>query len=210
MKTDFSNNTILKDELEKGNHQALVFLMNSYHHSLCLYVYSLSNDYEKAQDIVQNVFVKLWEKRHKAQSIKSVKGFLYTSVYNGFIDQWRKDKRMLVIEEKHLEALNYIIENENENLLKKQIILVKLEIQKLPPRCKETFLLSKQDGLTNIEIANFMNVSNRTVEAQMNKAFKILRKKLKDKIKPIFFLLLGLNPNIKNHSPSDRTYAVPN
>lgn len=204
---DFSNNQILKDELEKGNHQALVFLMDTYHHSLCLYVYSLSNNYESAKDIVQNVFIKLWESRRRVQSIKSIKSFLYSSVYNRFIDQWRKDKRMLSIEEKHLEELNQIIVDENEDLLKKQINLVKLEIQKLPPRCKETFLLSKQDGLTNIEIANFMNVSNRTVEVQMNKAFSILREKLKDKIKPILFLLLGLNPNIKNpdYNLLDRT-----
>ncbi len=192
MKVDFSNNKIVKNELEKGNHQALVFLMNTYHHSLCLYIYSLSNNYEEAQDIVQNVFLKLWEKRSKAQSIKSIKSFLYASVYNGFIDQWRKDKRMLIIEEKHLEALNQIVEN--EVLLKKQIKLVNLEIQKLPSRCKETFLLSKQDGLTNIEIANFMNVSTRTVEAQMNKAFRVLREKLKDKIKLMLFLLFKPNP----------------
>ena len=178
MKTDFSNNKILKDELEKENQQALVFLMDTYHHSLCLYIYSLSNDYEKSKDIVQNVFVKLWEKRHKVQSVKSVKGFLYTSVYNEFIDQWRKDKKMLAIEEKHLESLNGIFEDENEDLLKKQIELVKSEIRKLPSKCRETFLLSKQDGLTNIEIANYMNVSTRTVEAQMNKAFKVLRKKI--------------------------------
>jgi RNA polymerase sigma-70 factor (ECF subfamily) len=194
LKINLLNNKILKDELEKGNHQALIFLMDTYHHSLCSYVYSLSNDYEGAQDIVQNVFLKLWEKRNKTQSIKSVKRFLYKSVYNEFIDQWRKDRKMLAIEEKHLEALDQIVENENGDLLNKQIELVKLEIQKLPSRCKETFLLSKQDGLTNIEIANFMNVSTRTVETQMNKAYRILREKLSTKIKSILFLMFRLNP----------------
>ena len=70
---------------------------------------------------------------------------------------------------------------------------------KLPPKCKETFLLSKQEGLTNIEIANFMNVSIRTVESHMNKAFRILREKLKDKVKPILFLMFGLD--LKNGTP---------
>ncbi|MDE3741161.1 RNA polymerase sigma factor [Maribacter polysaccharolyticus] len=193
MNTDFSNDGVLKDELEKGNHQALVYLMNTYHHSLCLYVYSLSNDYEGAQDLVQNVFISLWEKRRNIRSIKSIKSFLYKSVYNGFIDQWRKDKRMLTIERIHFEALEQIVENENEELLKKQIELVRCEVQNLPPRCKQTFLLSKQEGLTNIEIADFMKVSRRTVEVQMNKAFRILRGKLKDKIMPIMFLLIELN-----------------
>ncbi|MFS4456148.1 RNA polymerase sigma factor [Maribacter sp. 2304DJ31-5] len=195
---DFSNDRILKDEFQKGNHEALVFLMDTYHQALCVYVHSLSNDYELAQDIVQNVFIKLWEDKHRIQSIKSIKSFLYKTVYNRFLNQWRKDKRMLAIEEKHLEAINMIVGNEYQDLLQRQIKLVKIEIQKLPPKCKETFLLSKQEGLTNIEIANFMNVSIRTVESQMNKAFRILREKLKDKVKPILFLLLGLDSNNKN------------
>lgn len=197
-KVDFSNEWILKNELQKGNHEALVFLMDTYHQALCLYVHSLSNDYELAQDIVQNIFIKIWEDRHKIRSVRSIKSFLYKSVYNRFANQWRKDKRMLAIEEKHLEALDHLFRNEDEDVLKRQIKLVKLEIQKLPPKCKETFLLSKQEGLTNIEIANFMNVSIRTVESQMNKAFRILREKLKDKIKPILFLLFGLDSSFKN------------
>ncbi|MDO5981824.1 RNA polymerase sigma factor [Flavivirga spongiicola] len=198
MYTDLSNIKTLVQELEKGNHQALVFLMNTYHHQLCLYAYSLSNDFDGAKDIVQNVFVKIWEDKHKLQHVKSIKSFLYKSVYNGFIDQWRKDKKMLAIEQKHFEALEDIVKNENADVLKKQLSLVKLEIQRLPPKCKETFLLSKQEGLTNIEIANFMNVSIRTVEAQMNKAFRILRKKLQNKIKPMLFLLFGINFHVES------------
>lgn len=189
---DFSDNNILQNELEQGNHEALVYLMNTYHHPLCLYVFSLSNDYELAKDIVQNVFIKIWQKRKKIQSIKSIKSFLYRSAYNGTIDEWRKDKKMLPIEQKHLQALDEIVEDKNEDLLKDLIQIVRQEIQKLPPRCKETFLLSKQDGLTNLEIAGIMNVSVRTVESQMNKGFKILREKLKDKVNPILFLVFDL------------------
>lgn len=188
-KRDFSNETTLKNELKKGNHKAFVFLMDSYHHALCSYIYSLSNNYDDAQDIVQNVFVKLWENRKNIHRIKYVKNFLYKSAYNGFIDQWRKDKRMLAIEAKHIKILNKLIENEDGNLLKKQSDLLKIKIQELPDRCKETFLLSKREGLTNIEIANFMKVSSRTVENQLNKAFKILRKKIAIKSESFLFML---------------------
>ena len=197
MTIDFSNDRILKDELEKGNHKALVFLMDTYYQLLCLYVHSLSNDYELSQDIVQNVFIKIWEERHKTRQIKSIKNYLYKCVYNRFSNEWRKDKRMLTIEEKHLEILDEIIEKDNENVIQKQIELVRLEIQRLPPKCKETFLLSKQEGLTNIEIANFMNVSTRTVEAQIYKAFRILREKLGGKVKPLLFLLFDFKNNAK-------------
>ncbi len=191
MNTDFTDNDFLKKEFESGNPEALTYLMNTYHHPLCLYIYSLSNDYEGAKDIVQNVFLKTWENRDEIQSIKSIKSFLYRSAYNGFIDHWRKEKKMLSIERKHIEALDRIIEEDNEVSIKSQILLVKLEIQKLPPKCKETFLLSKKEGLTNLEIASYMNVSIRTVESHMNKAFKILREKLKDKITSVLFLLFG-------------------
>ena len=93
-----------------------------------------------------------------------------------------------------------MIENESEEELWAQIKLANQEIQNLPPKCKETFLLSKKEGLTVIEIAEFMNVSKRTVESQMNKAFRILREKLSDKIKAVLFILICLFfPYIKNH-----------
>ena len=67
--------------------------------------------------------------------------------------------------------------------------LVQNEIERLPPKCKETFLLSKQEGLTYVEIAEFQNVSVNTVEKQMVKAFSILRKKMKEKITPLLVII---------------------
>ena len=190
---DFSNENILKDELKNGNHLALDYLMSTYHLSLCAYVHNLSNDYEASKDIVQNVFIKVWEDRINIHNIKSIKSFLYKSVYNRFIDQWRKDKRMLSLEMKHLEALNYIVEYDNQDVILKQVEMINLEIKKLPKKCRTIFLLSKQEGLTNIEISEFLGISLRTVESHINKAFRRLRKALKHKIKTVFFLLFKQN-----------------
>ncbi len=190
--TDFLNEDILKEELKKGNRQTMAFLMDEYHKPLCAYIYGLSNDYDLAQDIVQNVMIKIWEDRKRMTSTKSIKKYLYRAAYNRMLNHWRDNKKLLSIEEKHLEALHTYVENENHNSLKNQIELVRKEIEKLPTRCRETFLLSKQEGLTHIEIADFMNVSLRTVEAQMHKAFKILRERLENEITPILFLLFDL------------------
>ncbi|MBC6999817.1 RNA polymerase sigma-70 factor [Cytophaga sp. FL35] len=168
--------------------------MDSYHHRLCVYVYSLTHDQDSAKDIVQNVFIKLWEQKDRLMHVESLRSFLYKSVYNGFLNHLRSERRMLTIEEKHMERLYQIIE-EDEELVEKQIVLIRTEIQNLPPKCRETFMLSKGEGLTNIEIANFMNVSLKTVENQMSKAFKILRKKLQHKIEPVLFLLFGITDN---------------
>lgn len=178
---DFSNENLLKDELEKGNHNALIFLMETYQKPLCTYIYNLSRDYELAQDVVQEVFIKIWEDKDKIQSVSFVNRYLYKSVYYGFLNKLRKDKRMISIKEEHMQTFDEIIEDDDE--LQNQMKLISLEVQKLPQRCKETFTLSKNEGLNNTEIANYMNVSSRTVEAQMNKAFSILRENLnlKDK-----------------------------
>ncbi|MFV0540352.1 MAG: RNA polymerase sigma factor [Aestuariibaculum sp.] len=175
---DFSNNITLKTQIRKGNSGALAYLVNQYHKPLCAYVYGLSNDYELAQDIVQMVFIKIWEDRKKVERIKSIEKYLYRAVYNRLLNHWRDNKKFLIVEAQHLEHLQAYVENETQDSLKQQLEIVEREIQNLPQKCKETFLLSKQEGLTNLEIANFMNVSLRTVETQISKAFKILRKKL--------------------------------
>ena len=71
--------------------------------------------------------------------------------------------------------------------------IVKKEIDKLPPKCKQTFLLSKKEGLTNIEIAEYLNVSIKSVEAHITKAFSILRKSIGNKVEGSLFLLFGSN-----------------
>jgi RNA polymerase sigma-70 factor (ECF subfamily) len=75
--------------------------------------------------------------------------------------------------------------------LQRVINVVNKEIQNLPPKCKEVFILSKKEGLTNIEIAEHLDVSIKTVEAQITKAFSILRSSLEKKIKSFLFLLFG-------------------
>ncbi|MFC4097297.1 RNA polymerase sigma factor [Euzebyella saccharophila] len=190
----YHNDFQVKQALREGDHKALEYLMDSYHHRLCVYVYSLTHDQDSAKDIVQNVFIKLWEQKDRLMHVESLRSFLYKSVYNGFLNHLRSERRMLTIEEKHMERLYQIIE-EDQELVEKQIVLIRTEIQNLPPKCRETFMLSKGEGLTNIEIANFMNVSLKTVENQMSKAFKILRKKLQHKIEPVLFLLFGITDN---------------
>jgi RNA polymerase sigma-70 factor (ECF subfamily) len=68
-----------------------------------------------------------------------------------------------------------------------------MEIENLPPKCKQAFVLSKQDGLTNIEIAEYLNISPKSVEGHITKAFSILRKSLDGKMKGVFLLLFGMD-----------------
>jgi RNA polymerase sigma-70 factor (ECF subfamily) len=153
----------------------------------------LTNDSDLAEDIVHNVFMSIWKNRNKLKDQFAVKSYLYKSVYNEFIDQYRKKKAVLTLEKKHIDALTYIVEEEDEKSLEKLISIVKKEIDKLPPKCKQTFLLSKEEGLTNLEISEYLNISIKSVEAHITKAFSVLRKSIGNKVNGILFLLFGNN-----------------
>ena len=191
MISDYQDENNLIKELKKGTSSAYLFLVKTYHHKLCVYVYSLTNDTELSEDIVQNVFTKIWSKRKRLKDNFSIKNYLYKSVYNEFIDQYRKKKKVIALEKKHIDALITIVEDDSKVI--NLVNLVKKEIENLPPKCKQTFLLSKQDGLTNIEIAEYLNISTKTVEAHITKAFSFLRKSLGPKANTILFMLFGPN-----------------
>lgn len=194
MKIKNSNNIEFLKKLKKGNQEAYNYLVDTYHHELCVYAGSLSRDIYLAEDIVQNVFLKLWEQRDKLNTKFSVKGFLYRSVYNEFIDQYRKKMTLTVVEEYYNNKLDTIAEEETSTEIANLIALVKQEIQNLPPKCKEMFLLSKQKGLTNVEIAQYLKISVKAVERQMTRAFSTIRKKVGKKMHTILFLLFGRYP----------------
>lgn len=190
MPIDFSDNSILIGELKNGNANAYSFLMDTYHQKLCAYAYGLTQDYDIAEDVVQNVFIRVWKRRHNLKTEFLLKSYLYKSVYNEFIDHYRKQKKVLTLEKKHLDALSDFVENKDDDM-DRLMSIVRREIKKLPPKCRKTFLLSKEEGLTNIEIADYLNISVKSVEAHMTKAFSTLRSKIGHKTDGILFLLFG-------------------
>ena len=174
--------------LKKGNIKAYDYLFNTYFVELCNYATNLCRDRIKSEDIVQNVIIRLWKKRKKLESDISLKNYLYRSVYNEFVDQYRKDSAITVLEKKYIEGVEKFYESKDEPEVERLYQILKKEIEKLPPRCKETFILNKIEGLTYTEISEFQKVSINTVEKQMVKALKILRSNLKQKVE--MFLLL--------------------
>ena len=112
-------------------------------------------------------------------------------MYNEFINQYKKNRATIFLEQKYFNSLEKVTVNRDENLLDKAIERISLEIQELPPKCKEVFLLSRKEGLTNIEISDYLNVSIKTVESHITKSFYILRKKLGSNMSSILFLMFG-------------------
>ncbi|SIS55211.1 RNA polymerase sigma-70 factor, ECF subfamily [Zobellia uliginosa] len=103
----------------------------------------------------------------------------------------------MVLEQKYFNALEKATAAHDDISLEKVISKIKREIENLPPKCKEVFLLSRNEGLTNLEIAHHLNVSIKTVEAQITKAFSTLRKELATEYKSMFFVLYPVTrPNL--------------
>ncbi|MDR6763682.1 RNA polymerase sigma-70 factor (ECF subfamily) [Flavobacterium sp. 2755] len=188
---DYKDNNVLIESLKNGDEQAFNYLIDTYHHKLCVYANSLVKNVYNAEDIVQNVFIKVWEQRTRLKPDHALKSFLYKLVYNEFIDLYRKNQSLFSLEKSYHDALNSVIQDEDAESFQRVLNVVNKEIQNLPPKCKEVFILSKKEGLTNIEIAEHLDVSIKTVEAQITKAFSILRLSLNEKIKNFLFLLFA-------------------
>ena len=190
-KGDFKDNEELVTALRKGEERAYLHLLSTYHRPLFAYAVSLINDRALAQDIVQNVFLRTWQFRKKLNPDFAIKSFLYKSVYNEFVNAYKKNKTVTLLEKKYIETLSDTAESMDETRFERILEIVIVEIRKLPPKCQKVFTLSKQDGLTNREISEYLDISVKTVEAQITKAFGILRKKLGDKVETYLFLLFG-------------------
>ncbi|TPN82773.1 RNA polymerase sigma factor [Aquimarina algicola] len=161
--------------IQNGDNQALELLFERYYRPLCSYALQFTKHMPDAEDIVQSVFIKLWSKREELHINTSLKAYLYKSVYHTYIDKSRKNKkRQEFLDTLQYEALLYQVDDDNDIFEKK---LKKLNglIANLPEKCKQILLLSKQENYKNREIAKKLNISIKTVEAQLRIAFQKIR-----------------------------------
>ena len=170
-------NKQLLTKLKDGDREAYKYIYMTYYKDLCVYLRSYT-DSQTAEDIIQNILLNLWEKREKTNIHTSIKSYLYKSAYYTYIDFYRKKKRINEkLESLRHNVLNEIIENDNQ-VKEHRIIALRNAIEELPPKCKEVFVMSKFEGLKYSEIAETLGISTYTVEGQIGKAFKIIRKKV--------------------------------
>ena len=174
--------------MTKGEYQ---ILFKKYYNSLCSYAYAIINDHDEAEDIVQTVFVDFWNRKSEEKITSLFENYLIRAVKFKCIDHQRK----LVVKRKYeADAIHESKLTESETEEKPQLKeLLLLAIQQLPTKTREVFMMSKLDGLSYKEIAESLNISPKTVENQMGRAFKHLREKIKNyKELLIFLIFLGI------------------
>ncbi len=166
------------EKLQEGDEEAFKELVVKYSDALLGYALSLSRNHHTANDLVQEVFISTFEYRKNLNYKYSIESFLYKSIYNKFIDIYYKNKSKSKLHEQYCLILNQLlIKSEDNSLMLKKM---GLEIENLPKKIKEIFVLSKTNGYTNLEISKTLNISIKTVESNITKAYKILRKKLEN------------------------------
>ncbi len=191
MKKSIKHSKSFVSHLKEGNKKYFSMLVEMYNHKLCIYANSLVNDHVLAEDIVQNVFVKVWERRKSLNEKYSLNSFLYKLVYNEFIDQYRKQQSIMLLEKVYIQTLNRITNDKDEDTTQKMIELVMQAIDNLPTKCKQIFLLSKKEGLTNIEISEYLNTSVKSVEGHITRAYSSIRKSVDGRLNKILFLIFN-------------------
>jgi RNA polymerase sigma-70 factor (ECF subfamily) len=161
-------------------------LFGDYYQPLCHLSMHYLEDPDEAKGVVQEAFIKLWEIRNELNANSNLQNFLYTLVKNNCLNILKRKQILLKHHEKikwmemhyQFESLTRLGADIMEiNELKEQIDLA---IMRLPEHCRIVFEMSRYEDLKNREIAEKMGITQKTVEAHLTKALKILRNNLKE------------------------------
>lgn len=175
--TNTSNTQELFIQLTKGEFAAFEHLFKQYYEPLCRHAMSYSYDAAYAEDVVSDVFARIWERRNQLNIDVSVKSYLYRAVSNQCIDVLRNSYHKRVVLTDNFESLNTAEKSDIGLLPETRELTDKIEnaIRALPKQCGIIFRLSRDAGLKYQDIAKKLGISVKTVETQMSRAFKSLR-----------------------------------
>lgn len=166
---------------------------NTYYSILCVYANKFLKDLDLSRELVQDVFVKLYDKKEALSIHTSAKSHLYQSVKNACLNSI-KQKQTHALHHENIKYLNGDFSYETDELYGQSELEYELHkaIEELPEKCRDIFKMNRMEGLSNQEIADYLNISKRTVETQISKALKTLRNQLAPSLlKTILLLLLS-------------------
>lgn len=143
---------------------------------LCNYAHSILKDKEVSKDIVQEVFANLWNKKNSLTLKSSIDSYLINAVKFKSIDFIRNKKVKNAYEKKIIEQSE--THDEDAVIIEERKKKIMLAINSLPEKCRIIFLKSKLEGYTYSEISKDLNISVKTVENQISRAFKLIKNKI--------------------------------
>ncbi|MBS2099382.1 RNA polymerase sigma factor [Carboxylicivirga linearis] len=190
MSTD-RNDIDLIDQLKNDNSIAFDSIFNKYSNRLYAFSLRYLKSESEAEELVHNVFVKVWEKRKTIKKEASIKAFLFTVAYNDILKHFRKQNY-------HQLYLSNIVENNSNELSERLEYASILEyidelIDQLPERKKQIFLKSRMEGKSAKEIAEELNLSPGTIDNIVSETIKFIKERVnKESIALLLFIALFL------------------
>lgn len=151
--------------------------------------HNIIGDADAAHDVVQEVFVKLWNRKDEISAIVNQKAYLFRSVINASITYLEVNKNKARLGEINIESSG---RTDSPMLVKELESKIQLALDSLPPKCKAIFVLSRFEGMKNKEICEHLGLSIKTVENQMGIALKRMKEDLKPYLSKDYLALLAL------------------
>ena len=189
---------MIKDEelfifnrMVEGNKEAFRFFFEKYYPDLCNLVNLYLHDPLMSEEIVQDIFIYLWEKKEKIKIESSVKSYLLRASKNRSLNFIRDERNKMDIHQRLKDFNRQSVEMPDKVMDANQLReVIDNAISNLPERCREVYILGKEKNLCYKEISEEMGISVKTVEVQMGIALKKLREQLRPYYNDIFTLFL--------------------
>jgi RNA polymerase sigma-70 factor (family 1) len=167
--------------IRAGDVNAFEAMFHAYHAPMCAFAYRYLGARDLAEEIVQEVFLFVWERREGWDVRSSVRSYLFTAVRNAALSYLRHER---VVRRRESEVRRLQPEPPPSPDLAaveaETVAAVRRAVERLPERCRLAFTLHREQGLTYAEVAAVLGISPRTVEVQIGRALKSLRKCLID------------------------------
>lgn len=167
------------NRLKSDDKSVLKAIFQQHYSPVCAAMYRYISDRNLVEDLAQNVFIRLWEKRQTINITSSLGAYLRRMAINEALGHLRKNKNVHLEEITPITPFKETATTEDEYLHKELQTQITEAIDALPPKCRRVFQLSRFEDLTYREIAEKLDISVKTVENQMGKALRVLRERMK-------------------------------
>lgn len=173
-----SDDILLLKLIKQGDQIAFRHLFYQYADSLERFITYYIHDREKSQDLVLDIFTYIWENRQNIEIKQTLKAYLFQAARNKSFTYIRDKKIPVYLEE--MEGMEIVQNYDSELELQELHHLIEEAVSLLPDKCREIFRKSREENLTNKEIAGQLHISEKTVEGQITIALKKIRIHLGD------------------------------
>lgn len=169
----------ISESIRNGDRAVFEYLYIVYNKTLVKWLNKKTLSQDLSEDLVHDMFLSLWNSRHKFNAETSISSYLYRILYNRLMDYYSSEKKhfkmIQTLTQKDAIVFCDLVESDGNN---DSIDLMKKEVDKLPKKCKEVLVMSKYYGYKYSEIAEELEISIKTVERIISRAFSIIRQRI--------------------------------